>query len=79
MSLLKKLLLLPSLFVPILRFAYSRACEYTCDNIGFSLSLEGAWKGLLILASGKSLYKKVNIEAYIRNANNAKGFASLAC
>jgi Zn-dependent protease with chaperone function len=76
MSLLKKLLLLPSLFVPFLRSAYARACEYTCDNIGFSLSPEGARKGLLILASGKSLYKKVNLGAYVRNANNVSGFAS---
>jgi len=75
-GLFKKLLLLPSLLVPFLRSAYSRACEYTCDNIGFSLSPEGARKGLLILASGKSLYKKINLEAYVRNANNASGFAS---
>jgi len=76
MGFLKKVLLLPSLFVPFLRSAYSRACEYTCDNIGFALSPEGAREGLLILASGKSLYKKINSEAYVHNANNASGFAS---
>jgi Zn-dependent protease with chaperone function len=76
MSLLKKILLFPSILVPFLHYAYLRACEYTCDNIGFALSPEGASKGLLILASGKSLYKRVNLEAYVRNANNASGFAS---
>ena len=76
MSFFKKMLLLPSLLVPFLRSAYARACEYTCDNIAFSLSPEGARKGLLILASGKSLYKKVNLGAYVRNANNVSGFAS---
>jgi Zn-dependent protease with chaperone function len=73
---LKGLLLFPSLFVPFLRSAYSRACEYTCDNVRFALSPEGSRKGLLILASGKSLYKRVDLEAYVRNANNARGFSS---
>lgn len=75
-GLFKKLLLLPSLSVPLLRYAYLRACEYTCDNIGFALSPGGASKGLLILAAGKNLYKKVDLEAYVRNANNVSGFAS---
>ncbi|NQU51517.1 MAG: M48 family metallopeptidase [Bacteroidetes bacterium] len=30
---LKSLILFPSFFVPFLYRAYSRACEYTCDNI----------------------------------------------
>jgi Zn-dependent protease with chaperone function len=73
---LKELLLFPSLFVPFLRSAYSRACEYTCDNVGFALSPEGSRKGLLILASGKNLYKRIDLEAYVRHANNARGFSS---
>jgi Zn-dependent protease with chaperone function len=75
-SLFRKVLLFPSLFVPFLRGAYARACEYTCDNIGFSLSPGGASGGLLLLAAGRSLYKRISLEAYIRNANNASGFAS---
>jgi Zn-dependent protease with chaperone function len=55
MSLLKKVLLLPSLCVPFLHYAYLRACKYTCHTIGFALSLGGASKGLLILTSGKRL------------------------
>jgi len=63
----KRLLLFPSAMVPFLASAYSRACEYTCDNIGKSLSPNGAMNGLLILAAGKQLYKKVNPEEYINN------------
>jgi len=61
----KRLLLYPSCFIPFLSSAYSRACEYTCDNIGKFLSPEGAQKGILVLAAGKKLYKKVNAEEFI--------------
>ena len=75
-STLRRLVLLPSFFIPFLRLAYSRACEYTCDNIGFMLSPEGAKKGLLILASSTKLYKKIDMEAYIQNASEESSFSS---
>lgn len=72
--LLKRLLLFPSLIVPFLGAAYSRACEYTCDRIGFSLAPGGVKAGLLVLASGRSIYKKVNVDEYINQGRAEGGF-----
>ena len=74
-SFTKSILRFPSLFVPFLNSAYSRACEYTCDNIGCNLAPKGAIQGLLILAAGKKLYKKINISNFINNAEDHSGFA----
>lgn len=70
---LKNLLLFPSYIIPFLGAAYSRACEYTSDNIGRFLSPAGAKGGLLLLASGKTLYKKVNLQEFI-SQDNSGGF-----
>ena len=66
----------PARFCPFLNVAYSRACEYTCDTIGYDLSPEGAQNGLLILAVGKNLYKKINVNEFIRNYTAKKGFVT---
>ncbi|MEI6555661.1 MAG: M48 family metallopeptidase [Paludibacter sp.] len=71
---IKNQLLFPAYLVPFLSAAYSRACEYTCDNIGYALSPSGVKNGLLILAAGKSNYKNVNTEEYIVQIQNEKGF-----
>lgn len=71
---IKNLLLFPSWIVPFLGAAYSRACEYTCDSIGCSLSPIGADNGLLLLAAGKTVYKKVNAKEYISQQYNESGF-----
>lgn len=60
----RRLLVYPSMFVPFLPQAYSRACEYTCDSIGCALSPTGAVQGLKMLAAGKKLSKKLNVKAY---------------
>lgn len=67
-------LLFPSCFVPFLQSAYSRACEYTCDGIGYGLSQGGAVKGLCILSVGSTLYRRVNIRKYIENSAVGGGF-----
>lgn len=72
----KSLLLFPAFILPLLNKAYSRACEYTCDNIGAALSPKGAQSGLLILASGKGIWKMVNTKAYIEQDENEYGFWS---
>jgi Zn-dependent protease with chaperone function len=74
-SALKSLLLLPAHMIPILGLAYSRACEYTCDNIGYHLCPEGAEKGILILAAGRELYNKIDVTQLLLYAQNARGFA----
>jgi Zn-dependent protease with chaperone function len=73
---LKRLLLFPSAIIPFLGAAYSRACEYTCDSIGAALSPKGARNGLLLLASGKRLYKKINTERFMHQAYSEDGFWS---
>lgn len=71
---IKNLILIPSYFVPFLGSAYSRACEYTCDNIGHALCPYGVKGGLLILASGTTIYKKVNLNEFIRQEASEDGF-----
>jgi Zn-dependent protease with chaperone function len=70
----KKLLLFPSSFIPLLGLAYSRACEYTCDNIGHALCPEGARNGLMLIASGKKLFKNVNVGEYVKQGQIEGGF-----
>lgn len=66
--LIKRFWTFPSMVVPFLEAAYSRSCEYTCDNIGKSLVPDECIQGLILLAAGKDIYKKINIESYIENA-----------
>ncbi len=73
---LKSLFLAPARMIPLLGAAYSRGCEYTCDNIGYHLAPEGAEKGILILAAGKYLYKKVNVPEMLATAKQEQGFAT---
>jgi len=70
----KNSLLFPSFIVPFLNQAYSRACEYTCDRIGYSLCPEGSVPGMLILAAGKHLHSKVNIDEFLRSSQEERGF-----
>jgi Zn-dependent protease with chaperone function len=71
---LKRMLLLPSGIIPFLNAAYSRACEYTCDNIGYTLCPEGARSGLLLMASGRLLFKNVNVSEFINQNQTEAGF-----
>ena len=70
----KGLLLAPSNFVPFLSLAYSRGCEYTCDRIGYHFSHRGALQGMLMLAAGKEVYAKINIEEFINDSVAQSGF-----
>ncbi|HSY60384.1 MAG TPA: M48 family metallopeptidase [Cytophaga sp.] len=72
----KRLLLFPAIVIPFLGSAYSRACEYTCDRIGYELCPEGAKPGMILLAAGKGLSKKVNIQAYIEQIQTESGFTN---
>lgn len=70
----RRVLLFPALFVPFLSQAYSRACEYTCDNFAAYHQTNGAENGLLILAAGKKLYHQVNRQEYIQQRQIDGGF-----
>ena len=71
---IKSLLLWPSYLIPFLGAAYSRACEYTCDNIGHALCPSGVKGGLLVMASGKSIYKRVNLKEFMKQDYTEDGF-----
>lgn len=60
--------------IPFLGLAYSRACETTCDQIATALTEALPLDGLLVLAAGKKLYKKVDTNAFISNAAQERGF-----
>jgi Zn-dependent protease with chaperone function len=66
--------LYPTMFIPFLGTAYSRACETTCDRFGAYYEAEGAIPGLLVLAAGKNLYNKVNLEELNSQEEQEKGF-----
>lgn len=70
----RRLLLMPSMWVPFLGAAYSRACEYTCDAFGAHYCGRGAVDGLLVLAAGKGLYREVNVEAFAQQSVTDGGF-----
>lgn len=70
----KRLLLFPSVMIPFLNSAYSRACEYTCDRIGYALCPEGATTGMLVLAVGKHLHSKINIDEFLLASQTERGF-----
>ena len=57
-----------SSIVPFLTPAYSRSCEYTCDNIGHHFAKENPLNGLVLLAAGKDLYQRVDVAAYVADA-----------
>ncbi|WBW95573.1 M48 family metallopeptidase [Oceanirhabdus sp. W0125-5] len=59
--------------IPLLGQALSRAREYTCDQHALYLCPEGK-EGLILLSAGKHLYKKIDMETYIQEAQEQKGF-----
>ncbi|MFQ3579578.1 MAG: M48 family metallopeptidase, partial [Bacteroidales bacterium] len=71
---IKSLLLFPSVFVPFLAAAYSRACEYTCDSIAYSLCPKGVKSGLLVLAAGPRSFVQINSKEFIAQEYNEDGF-----
>lgn len=61
-------------FIPFLGLAYSRACESTCDRIASKLINTPSVDGLIVLAAGKMLYKKVDVKLFLANAAKDRGF-----
>jgi Zn-dependent protease with chaperone function len=64
----------PARLVPYLGAAYSRACEYTCDRFGAHCEPSGAIRGLVALAAGPRLYRRVDVSEYANQAETEKGF-----
>jgi Zn-dependent protease with chaperone function len=66
--------LLPSSLIPFLDKAYSRGCEYTCDRVGFRFSQKGAIQGILILATGKEIFTKINADQFVSESVHSGSF-----
>lgn len=64
---IKGLIILPAAMIPFLRKAWQRACEYSCDAGAAIHEPKGAVKGLSLLAAGKKLSSKINIDAYLES------------
>lgn len=79
----KSILVMPANFMPFLSQAYSRACEYTCDQKAAYYIQDGAAakRALTILSIGKVLYKDINetefLEQIHSESNVAVWFAEL--
>jgi Zn-dependent protease with chaperone function len=67
-------LITPGRFIPYLGAAYSRACEYTCDRFAAHCQPDGAVDGLLMLAAGTQLYRRVDARQYARQVESEAGF-----
>lgn len=73
----KRLFLLPGSLIPFLGAAYSRACEYTADRIGFVLSdsLTDSQNALVFLALGSErLTTSVNVAEFCAQENEVPEF-----
>ncbi len=60
-------------FIPVLGTAMTRAQEYSCDRIALQLCPEGK-HGIFLLLLGRHLYKNVNVDAYLAQAERTKGW-----
>jgi Zn-dependent protease with chaperone function len=67
-------LTMPGRIVPYLGFAYSRACEYTCDRFAAHCQPDGAVAGLLALAAGNTVYKAVDPAEFAKQAETENDF-----
>jgi len=66
----------PTSFWPLIGAAYSRACEYTCDQYGLACceNPESALHGLIALSAGEKLWTAVDIPAYLKQVEESSGF-----
>lgn len=74
-----KILVFPAKLIPFIGSAYSRACELTCDRIGFLLcgDCEASQRGLFALALGSShLLKDGNMKAFVAQENEIPDIAA---
>ena len=73
----RQALLMPSKIIPWLWNAYSKACEYTCDNYWvyyWTKNVEKAIKWLAVLSVWWIYSEKINIDEYLEQAKFANDF-----
>ncbi len=61
-------------YVPIIGQALSRAREYSCDRVAQHLTGVSGVEPMLALVVGKHLYKKVDVEDYVKHCHETRGF-----
>ena len=73
----KSILVMPANFIPFLSQAYSRACEYTCDQTAAYYIQDGvaAKQALTILSIGKVLYKEINEAEFLEQIHSESNVA----
>ncbi len=69
---LRNLVTIPAEIIPFLKPAWRRACEYSCDAGGALIAPLGAEKGLVLLAAGKKLSARLDVEAYLESFSAEK-------
>lgn len=70
----RRWMITPGRFIPYLGAAYSRACEYTCDRFAAYCQPDGAVDGLLALAAGPELYRRVDPREFAEQVRTEGGF-----
>jgi Zn-dependent protease with chaperone function len=70
----RRWMILPGRLIPYLGAAYSRACEYTCDHMAAHCQPDGAVDGLLTLAAGPELYRRVDAREFAEQVKTEAGF-----
>jgi Zn-dependent protease with chaperone function len=70
----RRWMITPARFIPYLGAAYSRACEYTCDRIAAHCQPDGAVEGLLALAAGPALYRRMDAREFADQVHTDGGF-----
>lgn len=66
--------ILYSNYIPVLSQALSRAREYSCDRVAQHLVGVSGVEPMLALVVGKHLYKKVDVEDYVKHCHETRGF-----
>ena len=73
---LKRILLAPGAFFPLLGPAYSRACEASCDRHGAFVAdnLDGALRAMMTLSGGKHKERELDATAFAAQHHDERGF-----
>jgi Zn-dependent protease with chaperone function/type II secretory pathway pseudopilin PulG len=74
--LMRRMLLAPALFLPIIGPAYSRACESTCDRYGALAAGDAgaAMRAMMMLAGGKEAGREMDVEHFAQQNQLKRGF-----
>jgi Zn-dependent protease with chaperone function/competence protein ComGC len=74
--LMKRILLAPGIFAPLIGPAYLRACEASCDRHGAFVAdnLEGALRAMLTLSGGKHKERTLDPIAFAAQYRDERGF-----